>query len=429
MEPGGFSRFISSNTPSRPSHDTVNIPLQPIPSAKLPVSPTAIDTTTAKTMKQIADLQEQLAMKNKEYVIMLSDAELFGEAQQRPYFNEWFNKMLGTNRELDDLRAVEREVKKFRETIQKRLDHWREEYKIVISLEQELKRGEVEKPSTVTEYLALMAADMERDLKNIFQQIEDNFKNTSFQLEEKKGEVEKVLEKLASQDTLLKKLFEELELYKIAVDKQNVLKAKYEQLVVEHKQNLKGAELALSELAKAKKRYEEVSVKVSKLQELLIESETAHEKVKAEKIDLQHRLKRAEDELAPLKESEQERKYLFDCLDKSQKSLAEARNQLRIENLKRTKVIEEADDSANSFMESSLIESSRLRKERLLKEEISLENEGLRLKCATLEEILQKGKDESDVMQRNAMMIRFINDLPDEYRRLFHEKFQAQFQK
>jgi chromosome segregation ATPase len=437
MEP--FSRIFapSGNTSSR-----LPAPNQPsIPSSKMPLGPVSavspdmkklkelhdvLQVANTKLMKQIVDLQDQLAMKNKEYVIMLSDADLFAEAQQRPYFDEWFKKMLGTNRELDDLRALEREIAKFRESIQKRLDSWKAEYKIFISLDQEM-RQEGAKPTSVTEVLSLLATEIDRDLRTIFSQIEDTFKNLSKDLAERKEELEMVLPKLDAQTELIKQLCQKLDVAKDALNKQEELYKAYQEMTDSERKAREALQVAQHELSELKMESEAADAEIHKLKEELIQKDCESDALKSERMELQHRCKRAEDRVKVLGDAEEERKYLFDCLDKSQKALAEARSQVRMEALKRSKLIGEVEDVSTSFQESSLIESARLKAERLLRSEIAIENESLRMRCASLEEQLRKEVDADEVCKRNGFMIRFIQSLDIETQLRFKEQFQKEF--
>lgn len=437
MEP--FSRIFapSGNTSSR-----LPAPNQPsIPSSKMPLGPVSavspdmkklkelhdvLQVANTKLMKQIVDLQDQLAMKNKEYVIMLSDADLFAEAQQRPYFDEWFKKMLGTNRELDDLRALEKEIAKFRESIQKRLDSWKAEYKIFISLDQEM-RQEGAKPTSVTEVLSLLATEIDRDLRTIFSQIEDTFKNLSKDLAERKEELEMVLPKLDAQTELIKQLCQKLDAAKDALNKQEELYKAYQEMTDSERKAREALQVAQHELSELKMESEAADAEIHKLKEELIQKDCESDALKSERMELQHRCKRAEDRVKVLGDAEEERKYLFDCLDKSQKALAEARSQVRMEALKRSKLIGEVEDVSTSFQESSLIESARLKAERLLRSEIAIENESLRMRCASLEEQLRKEVDADEVCKRNGFMIRFIQSLDIETQLRFKEQFQKEF--
>lgn len=441
MEPSALSRlFYPGNTPTVPSQTRPNSTMPSIPSAKLtgnaPISADmkklqelyeVLQAANTKLMRQIADLQDQLSMKTKECVIMLSDAELFAEAQQRPYFDEWFKKMLGTNNELDDLRAVEKEINKFRESIQKRLDAWKSEYKIFISLDQEL-RKESPKPSSVTEILAMMATEMDRDLQTIFRQIEETFKNMSMDLTEKQNELEIICGKMDEQTVMIKQLCQNLDLAKAALDNQDQWHKAYQELVESEKKAKQELKIVQSDLAQAKTELEESEAEVVKLKEEVIQQGCVLDCIKLEKNELQQRCKRAEDRVKILGEAEEERKYLFECLDKSQKSLADARSQVRLEAMKRSRVIEDAEEISSSFQESSLIESAKLKQEKMLRSEIALENESLRLKCASLEEQLRKEINADEICKRNAFMIKFIQTLDIESQLKFKEQFQKEFE-
>lgn len=442
MDPSALSRAInytgnsSSRQPeTRSSQASPNIPCAKLVKNEIPPDfkklqelHDVVQSANVKLMRQIVDLQDQLKMKNEECVLMLPDELLFSEVQQRPFFDEWFKKMLGNNRELDDLRAIEKEVVKFREAIQKRLDTWKNEYKIYISLEQEFIKLDKPKPSSVTEILSLMNSEMERELLTIFRQVEENFKSLSNQLSEKSMENEELLSKIEEQVTLIKKLCHELDRSKEMIEKYNKLQQDHQELVSSEAKAKEELKAAHAHCVRLKKELAEKEAELDQMNKMVGGLELELEMVKADKYELQLICKKTEDQLNSLREAEAERKYLSDCLDKSQKSLAETRSQLRLESLKRTKVIDEAEDATSSFYESSLIESSKLKTEKALRSEIAMENEALRLKCASLQEQLRKENATEEICARNAFMIKFIQSLDVDLQMSFKEQFQKHFE-
>lgn len=109
-------------------------------------------------------------------VLTLPDELLFQEVQQRPCFNDWMHAMLGNNIELDRLRALEEEIRRFRQAVQGHLDRWKIRWNIDISLEEELAAtAKADAPfSEVKELIATLSQQINRDLDSIFRQVEEH---------------------------------------------------------------------------------------------------------------------------------------------------------------------------------------------------------------------------------------------------------------
>lgn len=154
----------------------------------------AINAEITKEKDQLRKENEELRLEKQVSKLLISDEELFTMATERHCLQEWLDKMLGNNKDLDDLHAAEQELKKFREIVQKRLDLWKEQFSVYVSLEKELQEVEEIKaiPKSVPEIIAKLTSEIDRDFQNIFDQIEENLKK----LTDRKDELIKERENL-----------------------------------------------------------------------------------------------------------------------------------------------------------------------------------------------------------------------------------------
>lgn len=153
--------FVRVNTPP------IEIEMRPMGRARL----CGHEAEIQKLVLEINLLRSELNPKLELTAACLPDAHLVRELQERPFFDAWIKSILGTNMELDNLRAAEKELLSFRSTLQKILAVWKSTLDIHISLEEEMQIATEAKKGSVEEMFKVLTLAIEGDILSIFKKV------------------------------------------------------------------------------------------------------------------------------------------------------------------------------------------------------------------------------------------------------------------
>ena len=417
----------------------------------LQISNSRLTQENAKLAKELAAFKGQysedikvaaltLPEEAQKICVAAMDADLlFSTALERPDIKRRYDALLQAtldrilgnyeDGDLRDLRSAQMELKKFRETLQAKLDDWKSKFGIFISLDKELKALETPKTqfTSVPEIIAAMRSEMDNDLVSIFRQVEDNFRKLSEHIEANSKEKDLLAEQAMEKDRNFEILKRELESIKHMAEKFQQASHALTVALKNWDEATKEKEKLSQELTRLRKEHAENTEAKSKLETELIQSQWELKDLKESAAAVETNLKKSQARVKQLEEAEEQKNYLSEALEARERALQNAKSSGKNDAAQKKQAFNLLDEQQREFQDASEIQQAQLKAEIARRSQAEKECETLKAKCDAQQQKLSTLKDVDHIQSLNVFMIGFLQTLPDDLQTKFKEEHDRHF--